>query len=95
MSASTLSPRAVSVTPDSPAAAVGLLAGDAIVRINGRVPRDVIEWRLWTDEADVTLDVQRSGLELELDVRKTAGQPLGAEVSSAVFDRVPDLRQPL
>ncbi len=88
MSASSLAPRVVSVTPDSPAAAVGLRAGDAIVRINGRVPRDVIEWRLWTDEADVTLDVQRSGLELELDVRKAEGQPLGAEVSSAVFDRV-------
>ena len=88
MSASTLSPRVVSVTPDSPAAAVGLLAGDAIVRINGRIPRDVIEWRLWTDESDVTLDVQRSGLDLELEVRKAAGQPLGAEVSSAVFDRV-------
>ena len=88
MSASTLAPRVVSVTPDSPAAAVGLRAGDAIVRVNGRVPRDVIEWRLWTDEADVTLDVQRSGLDLELDVRKAEGQPLGAEVSSAVFDRV-------
>ena len=58
------------------------------LRVNGRVPRDVIEWRLWTDEADVGLDVARSGIELELDVHKPAGQPLGAEVSSAVFDRV-------
>ena len=59
-----------------------------MLRINGRVPRDVIEWRLWSDEPDVGLEISRSGIELELDVRKRAGQPLGAEVSSAVFDRV-------
>jgi putative radical SAM enzyme (TIGR03279 family) len=81
-------PLVVSVAPGSPAAAAGLRAGDTVHRVNGRVPRDVIEWRLWTDEAALTLDVDRSGLVFELDVPKPAGQPLGAEVSSAVFDRV-------
>jgi putative radical SAM enzyme (TIGR03279 family) len=81
-------PLVLSVAPGSPAAAAGLQAGDTVHRVNGRVPRDVIEWRLWTDEAAVTLDVDRSGLAFELDVPKRAGQPLGAEVSSAVFDRV-------
>ncbi len=81
-------PVVVAVAPGSPAEAAGLRAGDAVVRINGRVPRDVIEWRLWSDEATVGLEVHRSGLELELDVHKQAGEPLGAEVSSAVFDRV-------
>ena len=52
------------------------------------MPRDVIEWRLWSDEAVVGLEVARSGLDLELDVVKRAGEPLGAEVSSALFDRV-------
>ena len=88
MSARATAPRVVAVAPGSPADLGGLRAGDAVLRVNGRVPRDVIEWRLWTDEADVGLEVDRSGLELELDVRKSAGQPLGAEVSSAVFDRV-------
>jgi putative radical SAM enzyme (TIGR03279 family) len=81
-------PLVVSVAPGSPAALAGLRAGDSVRRVNGRVPRDLIEWRLWTDEADVALDVDRSGLPLELDVPKSAGEPLGAEVSSAVFDRV-------
>jgi putative radical SAM enzyme (TIGR03279 family) len=81
-------PVVVSVAPGSPAAAAGLRAGDTVVRLNGRVPRDVIEWRLWSDAADVGLDIARDGLELELDVAKREGQPLGAEVSSAVFDRV-------
>ena len=88
MSARATAPRVVAVTPGSPADVGGLRAGDAVLRVNGRVPRDVIEWRLWTDEADVGLEVDRSGLDLEIDVRKPAGQPLGAEVSSAVFDRV-------
>ena len=81
-------PLVLSVAPGSPAEAAGLQAGDTVHRVNGRVPRDVIEWRLWTDEAALTLDVDRSGLAFELDVPKRAGQPLGAEVSSAVFDRV-------
>jgi putative radical SAM enzyme (TIGR03279 family) len=78
----------VSVAPGSPAEAAGLRAGDSVVRVNGRVPRDVIEWRLWTDEAEVDLQVDRSGVGLDLEVLKSAGHPLGAEVSSAVFDRV-------
>jgi len=81
-------PVVVAVAPGSPAASAGLRPGDTVAAVNGRVPRDVIEWRLWTDEADVGLDVQRDGLDLELDVHKRAGQPLGVEVSSAVFDRV-------
>ena len=59
-----------------------------MLRLNGRVPRDVIEWRLWSDEAEVELAIDRSGIELDIDVIKAAGEPLGAEVSSAVFDRV-------
>ena len=62
--------------------------GDAVLRLNGRVPRDVIEWRLWSDEPDVDLLLSRNGIEVETAIAKPAGQPLGAEVSSAVFDRV-------
>ena len=81
-------PLVVAVVPGSPADHAGLRPGDAVRRVNGRVPRDVIEWRLWSDEAVVGLEIARSGIDLELDVRKRAGEPLGAEVSSALFDRV-------
>src|SRR3954447_8497358 len=81
-------PLVVAVAPGSPADRAGLRPGDAVRRVNGRVPRDVIEWRLWSDEAVVGLEIARSGIELELDIHKRAGEPLGAEVSSAVFDRV-------
>jgi putative radical SAM enzyme (TIGR03279 family) len=81
-------PLVVAVAPGSPAEAAGLRPGDVVTRVNGRLPRDIIEWRLWTDEAVVDLDVERDGLLLELEVTKQTGQPLGAEVSSALFDKV-------
>jgi putative radical SAM enzyme (TIGR03279 family) len=81
-------PLVVAVAPGSPADLAGLRPGDAVTRVNGRVPRDVIEWRLWSDEPIVGLEIARSGIDLELDIVKRAGEPLGAEVSSALFDRV-------
>jgi putative radical SAM enzyme (TIGR03279 family) len=81
-------PLVVSVAPGSPAALAGLRPGDEIVRVDGQVPRDVIEWQMFTDEADIVLDVSRNGLELDVDVPKRAGESLGVEVQSAVFDRV-------
>jgi putative radical SAM enzyme (TIGR03279 family) len=81
-------PRVVSVAPASPAQRAGLLPGDEILALNGEVPRDVIAYRLLADEPEVVLEVSRGGLALELSVDKQAGEPLGAEVSSALFDQV-------
>ena len=81
-------PRVVAVAPGSPAFRAGLQPGDEVVLLAGRRPRDVIEWRLLADEADVDLELRRGGLELDLLVPKAEGEPLGAEVSSALFDKV-------
>ncbi|HTH06233.1 MAG TPA: PDZ domain-containing protein, partial [Ilumatobacteraceae bacterium] len=81
-------PTVVAVAPLSAAARAGIAVGDVVASINGVVPRDVIEWRFAADEPEVVLEVQRGGLELTVEVDKRAGEPLGAEVSSAVFDRV-------
>src|SRR5829696_6017442 len=81
-------PVVVAVAPGSPAASAGLVPGDEIARVDGRTPRDVIEWQVLTDEADLELDVVRNGIELAVEVPKRAGQQLGIEVHSAVFDRV-------
>jgi putative radical SAM enzyme (TIGR03279 family) len=81
-------PVIVSIAPGSPADVAGLVPGDEIVRVDGQAPRDVIEWQLSTDVADPHLAVVRGQLELDVEVTKRDGEPLGVEVQSAVFDRV-------
>ncbi len=81
-------PEVVAVVPGSPAALAGLAMGDQVRTLNGVAPRDVIEWRLLADEAELTVEVSRGGLSFEVEIVKRAGEPLGAEVSSAVFDQV-------
>ncbi|HXQ43733.1 MAG TPA: DUF512 domain-containing protein [Acidimicrobiales bacterium] len=81
-------PRVVSVAAASPAQRAGLRVGDELLAIDGRVPRDVIEYRLLVDEADPQLEIRRGHDEVSVTVDKTAGEALGAEVSSALFDRV-------
>ena len=81
-------PRVVAVAPGSPAARAGVQVGDEIATVDGEAPRDIIRWTWLTDEPDPILEVRRGGLELTLDVAKGAGEPLGVEVHSALFDQL-------
>ena len=81
-------PRLVAVDSESPAARAGLQPGDEIVAMNGQAPRDVIQFRLLADEPLLEVDVARGGLTLTLTVEKEAGEVLGAEVESALFDQI-------
>ncbi|MEY2569359.1 MAG: hypothetical protein QOE35_3888 [Actinomycetota bacterium] len=81
-------PRVVAVTEASPAARAGLLPGDEIVAMNGQAPRDVIQYQVLADEAELELELRRGGLDMSVLVDKRAGQPLGVEVQSALFDQV-------
>src|SRR3954454_19309044 len=81
-------PRVVAVAPGSAAERAGLAPGDEVVSLDGQVPRDVIQWQVLVDEAELELEVRRGGLDLPVTVSKAAGEPLGAEVSASIFDAV-------
>lgn len=82
------SARVVAVAPGSPAALAGVVAGDEILAVNGEAIRDVIQYQIQADDAEVELELRRGGLERVVGVVKEAGAPLGLELASAVFDRV-------
>jgi putative radical SAM enzyme (TIGR03279 family) len=81
-------PRVVAVTPGSAAELSGLQVGDEILAIDGRSPRDVLEYQRLVDESDIVLDIRRGGLEVAVEVEKADGEPLGIEVHAALFDQV-------
>ena len=83
-------PTVTSVTAASPAARAGLAVGDELLSIGGQEPRDVIDFQRLSDAADLSVLVRRAGAPLPRLVRvdKAVGEPLGVEVSSAVFDRI-------
>jgi putative radical SAM enzyme (TIGR03279 family) len=81
-------PRVVAVAPGSPAEQAGVLVGDEVIALNGAAPRDVIEWQLLVDEPALTLDINRGGLDVAVDIERLPGTPLGVEVHSALFDQV-------
>src|SRR5580693_3686066 len=53
-------PRVVSVADASPAQRAGLRVNDELLAVDGRMPRDVIEYRLLVDEADPELEIEVS-----------------------------------
>jgi len=83
-------PTVTAVAQESPADKAGIRVGDLLVSVNGREPRDVIEYQQLTDEPDLQLLLRRGdrAVDRRVHIRKDAGQPLGIGVSSAVFDRV-------
>jgi len=82
------SPLVTAVAPGSPADRAGLRPGDELRALNGEVPRDVIRYQILVDDPELEIEVSRGGLDLTLDVDKAAGEPLGAEIESAIFDAV-------
>jgi len=82
--------RISSISQGSPAAGSALAVGDVLISVNGVEPTDIIEYQRMIDGDEVVLVVQRDGepLRRRIVIRKDEGQPLGASIDSAVFDRI-------
>lgn len=81
-------PEISGVEPSSAAARAGLMLGDRVVSVNGVSPRDILEWHRLVDSDVVDLHVSRGRESFDVVVERTPGEPFGAHVSSAVFDRI-------
>ena len=78
-----------SVAPRSPAARVGIAAGDRVVRLNGRAPRDYIDYRYLAAETRVSLLVENEqGERRRVSITKTVDRDLGLRFVEDVFDGV-------
>jgi putative radical SAM enzyme (TIGR03279 family) len=85
---STIRPARIStVLPDSIAAEIGFEAGDAIVKINGTYPRDLIDYQFLCADEVLELEVLDAGGKTHcLEIEKDYDEDLGLEFETALFD---------
>src|SRR5512136_2628653 len=74
------------VEPEGLAARMGLHPDDVILTVNGYPLRDVIDFRFYSAEEEIELEVQRDGQELTLSGLRAYGQPVGVEFAHPTFD---------
>ena len=77
-----------SVKPASIARAIGLQAGDRVLAINGRRPRDLLDYKWSVTSSRVSLLVGRDSREIAYDIEKPEEEELGLAFTSPVFDGV-------
>ena len=70
--------RVTAVHPDSIAAELGLREGTELLSVNGRQLEDFLDWEFLTAEEEFLLHVrQPDGEEIEFDIERPLGEPLG------------------
>jgi len=77
------------VSPTSPAESAGIRAGDRVITVNGRAPRDYIDYRYLTAEPRVRLLVRDSSDDARrLTIDKPVDRDLGLRFAEDVFDGI-------
>ncbi len=78
----------VAVEEGSAAEIAGIQSGDELININGRQPRDILEYRQLIDSNKVAIEIRRKGESQKIEVDRDFGELMGMEVASSVFDKV-------
>ena len=76
------------IVPSSIAEEVGFEIGDTIVSINGKEPRDLIDYNFLCSDVFLllqVLDIQKNLYQVEIE--KDYDEDLGLEFETALFDR--------
>jgi putative radical SAM enzyme (TIGR03279 family) len=80
--------RVTAVQPDSIAGELGLKEGTELLAVNGRELEDFLDWEFLTAEEQVLLHVrQPDGEEIEFDIERPLGEPLGVSLEPARIRR--------
>src|SRR5688572_28930232 len=80
--------RVVAVHPDSIAAELGLQPGTELISVNGRELEDFLDWEFLTAEEEFVLHVrQPAGEEIEFEIERPLGEPLGVSLEPARIRR--------
>src|SRR3954471_16735198 len=80
--------RVTTVHPDSIAAELGLREGTELLSVNGRELDDFLDWEFLTAEEELLLHVrQPDGEEIEFDIERPLGEPLGVSLEPARIRR--------
>ncbi|HIX92804.1 MAG TPA: DUF512 domain-containing protein [Firmicutes bacterium] len=75
-----------SVEPSSPAAKVGLRAGDILISINGQNINDVLDYRFYLTESRVTLTIHRGPELFDVSIKKGEYDDIGLEFETYLMD---------
>jgi len=78
--------RITAVTPRSPAQKAGIRPGDVLLSANGHPIHDVLDYKFYTYEDALTLELERAGEILSLRIRKPEGLDLGLDFESYLMD---------
>jgi putative radical SAM enzyme (TIGR03279 family) len=77
------------VNPHSIAVEMGIEPGDRLLAINGRAVRDILEYRYYTADDSMVLDIVKSDGEWwSLEIDKDYDEDLGLLFSGVIFDRI-------
>jgi putative radical SAM enzyme (TIGR03279 family) len=80
--------KVTAVHPDSIAAELGLQEGTQLLTVNGRELEDFLDWEFLTAEEQVLLHVrQPDGEEIEYDIERPLGEPIGVSLEPARIRR--------
>ncbi|MFN8608873.1 MAG: DUF512 domain-containing protein [Vulcanimicrobiota bacterium] len=82
----------VEVFSDGAAARAGLVAGDQILSVNGQPPTDLMDLMDRVYEGETRLTIQRGQQQLTITMPRLEHEPLGAEFSDTLFNRVKTCR---
>ena len=79
--------RITEVEPGSRAARAGVLVNDVLVSINGNEIADVLDYRFYLAEEQLTLALTRDGASLEVSIQKELYDDIGLGFETPLMDK--------